>query len=124
MSFVRTNVTTYTIFQCWVCGCRFAVDKYVHGERKRRGETLWCPAGCKLGLGEAESEKLRRKLERVEMVVANVRGQNEYLTRSNASLRGVVTRTKRRIASGKCPCCKQKFSDLASHMDSEHPDYL
>ena len=38
-------------------------------------------------------------------------------------MKGVVTRTKKRIAKGKCVRCSHEFPDLATHMAEVHPDF-
>jgi hypothetical protein len=37
--------------------------------------------------------------------------------------KGVVARTKRKIAAGRCPCCSHQFKDLERHMTTKHPGY-
>jgi hypothetical protein len=34
-----------------------------------------------------------------------------------------MTRIKKRVAAGVCPCCNRSFKDLARHMAGQHPDY-
>jgi len=115
--------TTYQTLKCWVCGCQFAVDRYVYDSRKARGENLRCPAGCNLALGEAVGDKLRRELDYERKCKEGERQRADRYARQAVALRGVVTRTKRRIAAGKCPCCHAKFPDLHGHMSVAHPDY-
>lgn len=37
--------------------------------------------------------------------------------------KGVLTRTKNRVAKGACPCCNRYFRDVHSHITSQHPEY-
>ena len=39
-------------------------------------------------------------------------------------MKGQVTRIKKRVANGVCPCCNRTFKDLAAHMSTQHPDYI
>jgi len=130
MSYSLMTCTTYTELTCWVCGCHFAVDERMYDARKARGEDLYCPRGCHLALGESEVAKLRKQMAEVErraewrakQAAAN-RQWAEREARRAVALKGVVTRTKRRIAAGKCPCCHCQFGDLHRHMASAHPGY-
>jgi hypothetical protein len=130
MSYSVETSVTYIELTCWVCGCQFAVDNRMYSERKNRGEDLWCPHGCHLSLGEPKSVKLQRDLEKAKRDTAFWIARSdehqrcaERQVRRVVALRGVVTRTKRRIAAGKCPCCHVRFSDLQGHMSKTHPDY-
>lgn len=80
--------------------------------------------------GESALEAERRKTAEME------RQRNHALARADAmrkeadhqerrarSLKGKVTLVKRRIAAGKCPCCHERFPDLAAHVAAKHPGY-
>lgn len=56
--------------------------------------------------------------------------EEAYLLASQAALadiqervKGEVTKLKKRIANGVCPCCKRSFCNLAAHMKTQHPEY-
>lgn len=34
-----------------------------------------------------------------------------------------LTKTRKRIANGVCPCCHRTFQNLARHMAGQHPAY-
>jgi hypothetical protein len=34
-----------------------------------------------------------------------------------------MTKLRKRVANGVCPCCKRKFSNVVLHMRQEHPEY-
>ncbi len=123
MSFSCYGSITYQTLKCWVCGCQFAIDTDVYHNRASRGEPIWCPIGCKLGTGEARSVKLERELATARTRIIQLKESRERAQRSAIALRGVVTRTKRRIASGKCACCEKTFANLGEHMRERHPDY-
>lgn len=106
------------------CGITFAVPATWHRERHRDHSWFYCPNGHRQHYpGKSDVERLRERAERAESNAQRERERAERQTRSAVALRGVVTRTKNRIAAGKCPCCKAKFADLKQHMDAEHPDY-
>ena len=41
-----------------------------------------------------------------------------YLVRTS-SIQGHATRLRKRIASGQCPCCKERFAELEEHIEAE-----
>lgn len=43
--------------------------------------------------------------------------------RAHAATKGQLTKTKKRIANGVCPCCNRSFANLERHMAGQHPDY-
>jgi len=43
--------------------------------------------------------------------------------RQKAAAKGQLTKTKRRVANGVCPCCNRTFADLSAHMHGQHPEY-
>lgn len=40
-----------------------------------------------------------------------------------AAYKGQVTKVKRRVSKGVCPCCNRTFENLARNMESQHPAY-
>jgi hypothetical protein len=128
-----TNVETYTIFICdhEGCGLQFALpDMFV--ERRRKDQKTWfCPNGhTRWFPGKTEEQKLRERADRLQRQVAareeDLRFEQSRLVserRAHAATKGVLTKTKRRVANGVCPCCQRSFVDLEAHMSGQHPDY-
>ena len=54
------------------------------------------------------------------VVAASVRPE----TRRRAAAKGQLTKVKKRVGNGVCPCCTRSFTDLARHMESKHPAYV
>jgi hypothetical protein len=121
---------------CW-CGIRHGVPRELYDFQKRqhnngqKQQGIYCPLGHYWEFsGKGEAERLREEKERLERVTAAkersleiVREQRDRAQRSNAALRGVVTKTKRRIGNGTCPCCNRHFSNVERHMKSQHPQF-
>lgn len=113
------------------CGLAFAVPQAWVDARRSDHATWYCPNGHKRYFpGKSREEQLREELDREQRKRADVESSRDYwrteqeqTARRLVATRGVVTRTKKRIADGKCPCCKASFKDLATHMASEHPTY-
>lgn len=120
-----TTVTmvTLTAMTCSTCGCVYGLNEEFRQARKADGQAWYAPCGHGACYRETDLVRERRARERAELRAENERRWKEAAQRSAISLRGVVTRTKRRIAAGKCPCCKTEFGDLQGHMAQQHPDY-
>lgn len=70
-----------------------------------------------------KGENLEQKLKRREDELARTRADRDQVKASNRALKGVVTRTKKRVGNGVCPCCNRTFQQLARHMEAKHPEY-
>lgn len=109
---------------CGNCGVTFGLDDVYQKALVKSHATFYCPNGhASHYLGESEADKLRRQLEWAQNDATSQRERREAAERSRAALKGQVTRIKNRVAAGKCPCCRTKFADLASHMAESHPDF-
>jgi hypothetical protein len=118
--------TTTTLRPVWCCSCGvvFGMPKELYRQRKADGDWFWCPNGHQQHYTEREEDRLRRLLDNAETRARACADQKDAAERSNRALRGVVTRTKRRVADGVCPAgCRRHFSNLERHMATQHPDY-
>ena len=115
---------------CW-CGIHYAVPsefynlvKAEHRDGLRQTD-IYCPLGHVWSFaGKGEAEELREKLaaeQRRRMAARDLLAQEE---RSHAATRGHLTRTKKRVGNGVCPCCNRTFQQLSRHMENKHPDYV
>ena len=108
---------------CIACGMVFAVPQDWLAARRKDGQGFHCPGGHSLVFTVTENDKLRRQVKQLEASRQAARDQAEAAERSNAALRGVITKTKKRVANGACPCCRRHFANLQGHMATKHPDY-
>jgi hypothetical protein len=103
----------------------------VHGlsedytERRRQDhKSFYCPNGHSLSYSqESREEKLKRQLDQTARSLSWTQSRLETTKRQKAAAKGQLTKTKRRIANGVCPCCNRTFADLAAHMHGQHPEY-
>lgn len=117
---------------CSDCHILFAIPMSLKDRRLEDKKSFYCPNGhCLHYTGKTEAEKLREELERAQTNLIRERNWRndaearvEEEKRRHASTKGVLTKTKKRIAAGVCPCCKRSFSPLAEHMKKQHPDYV
>lgn len=124
-STIDTAAQTLT---CGECGIIFSVPANWVESRRRDHVTWYCPNGHpRAFLGETREQKRIRQLEedakwyrdRAESAASD----RDQARRSLAATKGVLTRTKNRIAKGVCPCCQRSFADLGRHMAGQHPEY-
>jgi hypothetical protein len=126
--------TTLTTITCGECGGVYAIAEKFREQSQKEGTTWRCPyPGCHVHWGYAnnsENAQLKRQLEaerqRVERAENRARmaaSRQGIAERSARAYKGQVTKVKRRVGNGVCPCCNRTFSDLARHMKGKHPDY-
>lgn len=123
---------------CCVCGIAFGIPSDTRKHRLDDHGYFYCPNGhSQHYTGKTEAEKLREQLASKDREIAAqksrvtywsdqhsaVAAQKSAVERSLRATKAVVTRTKKKIVAGRCPCCSTKFKDLAVHMRTEHPNY-
>lgn len=119
---LRTLVLT--LVECGHCGVAFGLSKDYQARRRNDHKTFYCPNGHnRYYPQQSREERLQDERDRLQRERDRQASKIDHLSRSRAALRGKVTLLKRRAASGKCPCCSKRFSDLASHMHDVHPGY-
>lgn len=115
-----------TISRCW-CGIRHAIPEELAVEhRLTKGHVVYCPlghAGVAKVHEQREADRLREIVREQRQSLGSTRELLRHEERSHAATKGHLTRTKRRVAAGVCPCCKRSFKDLARHMEGQHPGY-
>ena len=132
--FVISETVAFRKFECWVCGISFAMTRSWTDQLKEDRDTFFCPKGCKLAFGEskkdkeikqlkAAAERAREDTERAHRSADNARQRTENEKRSHAATKGQLTKTKKRVAKGVCPCCNRQFVNMHRHMENKHPDY-
>ena len=122
--------TDLVVVSCATCGVTYAIPesfdrsarKY-HGDRAN-GWSICCPFGhtwhyC----GATEVERAKREAREARQRETATRDLLEHEQRSHAATRGHLTRTKKRVAHGVCPCCNRSFKQLERHIATKHPDY-
>jgi len=130
--------TTYTgtlvAITCGKCGTTFGVEHVFHEERKLTRTTFYCPNGHALSYTTSSLTELREKMEaklaHAEETAqwharraASAEGQARRADYQARAAKGQLTKAKKRIAAGVCPCCNRTFQNLARHMVSQHPDF-
>lgn len=128
------------VLDCSQCGVIFAINTEMKDRRYKDGKTFYCPSGHGQSWHETaemrERKRRREEEQRVEQLSqelawANTRAlrekeAKEAAQRSNAALKGVVTRTKRKAAHALCPVdgCGRQLVQMKRHLEAKHPQWV
>ena len=135
-SFISNVSTTFYFCACWNCGVVYGITKELDQRRRKDGKSVYCPNGH-VGVYTSEEEDYKKKLEEEKRARIEAQGElevekgytkklkdrNTTLKREKAAVRGVVTKIKKRIGNGVCPCCNRTFVNLSRHMKGQHPHF-
>lgn len=130
------NVVSTREVTCW-CSIRLAIPESLfivydaENDRNPGSYTLYCPLGhgfTRKGGGEAQRlrDELARQKHLTEQAEADARNQRSRLEirdRQLAARKGQITKLRKRIANGVCPCCNRHFTNLERHMHTKHPQW-
>ncbi len=117
---IQTHLAFETV-ECPRCSAIFAVTTLFEHERRRLHDLFYCPSGHSMSFkSQSTEDALRAQLVREQNRVRFERDQREATERSLAATRGVLTKTRKRIANGICTECNRTFPNLARHMASKH----
>lgn len=114
------------------CGLSFFVTKEWEAARRRDHEWWFCPNGhTQHWSGDNAEEKLRKRAERAEQSVEEQRQradrhyrERQHQERRASTFKGHCTRIRKKVATGKCPCCDDTtFRNLRRHMLKHHPGW-
>ena len=108
---------------CCNCGVVFGFEKTHRQRMLDTGEYFYCPNGHPQHFTESTISKLKKRLASRDEDVSYWIARAENEGRSHAATKGHLTRAKKRIGNGVCPCCNRHFTNLERHMNTMHPDY-
>lgn len=125
------------ILDCADCGVVFAITRDYEERRRDDGAKFYCPNGHVNQWYESEADRAKKRAAELEKRLARTeedrsryqewlrteREAHKATERSLSATKGVVTRTKRRIGKGVCPCCNRHFTNVERHMTTQHPGY-
>lgn len=126
---------TLTVVDCARCGISFGITADFESRRREDHQSFCCPLGhtqSYSGRSDKEKEIARLQMEVVskersrayhEEQAQRLSKSAETARRQAAAARGVVTKVKKRLGKGVCPCCNRYFRDLHQHMVGQHPDW-
>lgn len=111
--------------ECCNCGVPFALSRYLKAERLNDHRNFYCPNGHPQHYtGKTDAEREREARERAERMLASREEDLRIERISHAATKGQLTKTRKRVANGVCPCCHRTFQQLARHMKAKHPEHV
>ena len=126
----NAGVVSMAILDCPTCGVIFAITAEYEARRRQDGRGFRCPNDHSMSYGQSEADKerdraanLARRLEWAEGREVHLRDQLQATEYQRRAAKGQLTKAKKRIAAGVCPCCNRTFQNLANHMAGQHPAY-
>lgn len=123
---------------CYLCGVLFALPAAFERDRRSDQKAFYCPNGHGQSyVGETEAQRLAKQLAAKEREVQAAKSREQHALseasyfrkerdtkeRQLRGTKGVVTRLKRKLVAGRCPCCSRKFKDLETHIAERHPKW-
>jgi len=125
--------TRYVVWECRTCGCVSTVPEIMNGQARAEGGYRHCPSGHAWGWSKetSEREQLRRERDRLKQDAARLEQEraDAWATATALHARAAkaeadTKRLKKRASAGSCPCCRRTFSNMATHMKRQHPDFV
>jgi hypothetical protein len=114
-----TYTETLVVTDCW-CGIHLAVPaNLLRWAKNNSSHAIFCPLGHEFVFSDDFKTKYERERKRAQANLDLLHAEE----RSHIATRGHLTRTKKRVAAGVCPCCNRTFQNLARHMKGQHPEY-
>lgn len=115
---------------CINCGITFGYPQEYDARLRKTHQNFYCPNGHgQQYSAKTEEEKLRdekvrltQQLDQTRARAETWKAESERNERRLRSTKGVVTGMRRRLHKGKCTHCSKSFPDLATHMQSAHPE--
>jgi hypothetical protein len=122
--------TTLSMLTCGNCSIPFAIPDDLHRKVKRDGSPFWCPNGHNISYSETENQRLKaerdslkRDFDWAETARIAARDQADAAERRRRAAQGQVTKMRKRIGNGVCPCCNRTFANVSAHMETKHPGF-
>lgn len=114
------------VVTCW-CGIAHAIPSDLNRWASQSDRnTVYCPLGHEWVVRDSVENKLKRERDRSSYLQSRVdqeQARADHEASRAAGYKGHLTRVKKRVGNGVCPCCNRSFVNLARHMAGQHPDY-
>lgn len=125
---ISAGITKIEAHDCANCGVVFGLDTRFANRRRKDGRGFYCPNGHSLSWEKSIEEeqrtlRLREQLDAARSLAERESERRRTAEAERAAARGQVTRLRKRIGNGVCPCCNRTFADLGQHIAGEHPEF-
>lgn len=116
---------TYNVHCCSSCGVAYAISDAYDDRRREDHATFWCPNGHGQSYSQkTEAEKQRERADRLQQQLKRRESDLQSERNSHRSTRGELTKVKKRVSHGVCPCCNRTFKQVDAHMKRMHPEFV
>lgn len=119
-----------TKMECANCIMHFGIDSELAKRCQETGRTFYCPNGHANVYKETEIDRLKKENKRLKddvhwtgKILRDTQEDLQITKREKATIKGQLTKTRKRIANGVCPCCHRTFVNVQRHMTTKHPDF-
>lgn len=107
------------------CGISFAVPSWWEKGKRQTHAWFYCPNGHQQHFSaESDFEKTRRERDIARQQVARAEQEAVEATARAIKLERETKNLKKRASAGTCPCCSRTFSNMATHMKRQHPQFV
>lgn len=117
-------ITVFEVETCCKCHVQFAMTKELRRQRIKDGEVFHCPNGHGQHYAESDEAKWEKALANAQSTTDYYRNQEHVARLQLRAAKGQMTKLKKRMVAGLCPCCEKNFTNLKKHMDKAHPDFV
>lgn len=138
---IPVNRIVYTetkihILECATCQIDFGIGADFMRRRRDDHAGFYCPNGHTNVYNRPSGSEERATLAEKELEAARSLAQRESRRRQQAeadartadyrarAAKGQLTKARKRMAAGVCPCCNRTFSNVVAHMAGQHPEFL
>ena len=107
------------------CGISFAVPAWWHKGKCETHSRFHCPNGHEQYFSsESDVEKARRERDIARQQVARAEQEAAEAQQRAIKLERETKKLQKRASAGTCPCCSRTFSNMATHMKRQHPEFV
>jgi len=122
--------TKITAITCGVCHIPFGIPLGMYDKVSTDGSWFYCPNGHYIHYLETENQKLKKQVdnltstkERLMVQRDEAKREAEHQASRANGYKGALTKVKKRVGKGVCPCCNRHFANVERHMVNQHPEY-
>ncbi len=113
----------FFVEHCCNCGIAFGMPSEFRARKLRDGGDFYCPGGHRQFYTESENTRLKKQLEQETKRRQWAEEAKERSYKAEIATRGHLTRLKKRVTNGVCPCCQRSFINLKRHIETKHKDW-
>ncbi len=119
------------IITCASCSIDYGIGGDFQLRRREDHGTFYCPNGHENWYPQDNTEQRAIKERDAARELAQRESRRRAMAEQEArtaeyqrrAAKGQLTKLRKRIANGVCPCCNRSFQNVLAHMANQHPDF-